>query len=210
MKINRLTITITLSASIHLAVATYYIGWHSQENLLMSSETVGQPLNIALQQATKPETKQSKAKQISKKKINKQPLRPNKKTTAKSEETEKLIEQQTSETITEKQNTEQNSQYALQSNNMIKYLSSEFRLRFKYPMLARKRGWQGTVVVGLNVTQKGKITQVAIQQSSGHGVLDRNAVNTFRSINQLTPEISQNLLRNHQLSIPVIYNLTGG
>jgi len=46
----------------------------------------------------------------------------------------------------------------------------------QYPPLARRRGWEGTVLVGVRVTTAGRAGEVWVKQSSGHTVLDEAAV----------------------------------
>jgi len=77
-------------------------------------------------------------------------------------------------------------------------------------MLARKRGWQGEVLLGLAINRHGEIAHVAVQRSSGHQVLDSNAVKTFELIGAVSPILRTELMNEHQLSIPVVYKLTGG
>ena len=96
------------------------------------------------------------------------------------------------------------------ANDMIKYLETEFRTRFKYPMVARKRGWQGKVVVGVDVNKAGLIHNVNIKQSSGYAVLDNNAIRTFEDIGDIIPALSKGNSRSYQFTIPVIYQLTKG
>jgi protein TonB len=95
------------------------------------------------------------------------------------------------------------------NNNMIDYLNSEFKVRFKYPVLARKRGWQGEVLLNLDINRHGRIARVAIQRSSGYLILDHNAVKTFELIGEISPILSKQLFGDHHLSIPVVYQLTG-
>ena len=99
---------------------------------------------------------------------------------------------------------------ALVDHDMLEYLHSEFRVRFVYPLLARKRGWAGEVVIALNVNQRGIIDHIAVQKSSGYPVLDNNAVATFRAIGLVSPAIQSRINNRHQLSIPVVYRLTCG
>lgn len=50
-----------------------------------------------------------------------------------------------------------------------------------YPMVARRMGWQGRVVLNVEVLASGLPGQVKVQQSSGHEVLDNAALNTVGS-----------------------------
>jgi protein TonB len=45
-----------------------------------------------------------------------------------------------------------------------------------YPTIAKRRGWQGTVIVRALVPPRGQPTQIKIWKSSGKKVLDRAAV----------------------------------
>jgi len=96
------------------------------------------------------------------------------------------------------------------TNDMIRYIETEFRTRFQYPMVARKFGWQGKVVVGLDVNHAGVIHNIKVKQSSGYAVLDNNAVETFQQIGTVLPGGYRQNHRDYQFSIPVIYQLIKG
>lgn len=49
-----------------------------------------------------------------------------------------------------------------------------------YPPVARRRGWQGTVVLALEVDAAGAVVRVEVRGSSGHAVLDAAAVAAVR------------------------------
>ncbi len=50
-----------------------------------------------------------------------------------------------------------------------------------YPGLAVARGWQGTVLLRLQVDAEGFVTEVTVLESSGHPVLDAAAANAVRT-----------------------------
>lgn len=50
----------------------------------------------------------------------------------------------------------------------------------RYPEQARQRGWQGTVYLRLKLDEQGQVVQVQVERSSGHPVLDAEAVNAVR------------------------------
>jgi protein TonB len=50
-----------------------------------------------------------------------------------------------------------------------------------YPSLARQRGWQGVVLLRLTIGVDGAVTSVAVERSSGHAVLDAEAVAAVRT-----------------------------
>jgi protein TonB len=46
----------------------------------------------------------------------------------------------------------------------------------EYPLIARRRGYQGTVVLEVLVSRDGKVKELNLSASSGHSVLDRAAL----------------------------------
>ncbi|MBI2240606.1 MAG: energy transducer TonB [Magnetospirillum gryphiswaldense] len=50
-----------------------------------------------------------------------------------------------------------------------------------YPTLARRRGWEGLVVLMVLVDEMGMAQKVALHQSSGHDILDQSALHTVKS-----------------------------
>jgi len=53
---------------------------------------------------------------------------------------------------------------------------------FKYPPVARRRGWQGRVRIGLRVEADGHLSGVHLVESSGYALLDKAAI---KNVNQL-------------------------
>ncbi|WP_374087305.1 energy transducer TonB [Methylomicrobium lacus] len=51
----------------------------------------------------------------------------------------------------------------------------------EYPRLARSRGWQGKVLLRVQVTADGHAASVQVQQSSGHEILDEAAVEAVKN-----------------------------
>jgi periplasmic protein TonB len=49
-----------------------------------------------------------------------------------------------------------------------------------YPLLARRKGWEGVVILKVFVNSLGTVTDIYVEQSSGHSVLDESAVKTVR------------------------------
>ncbi len=49
-----------------------------------------------------------------------------------------------------------------------------------YPKLARRRGWQGTVVLEVDVDRDGRVQAVRVQAGSSHSLLDREAMEAVR------------------------------
>ncbi len=53
---------------------------------------------------------------------------------------------------------------------------------FEYPAVARRRGWQGRVRIGLLVEADGHLSRVQLVESSGYALLDKAAL---KNVNQL-------------------------
>ena len=78
---------------------------------------------------------------------------------------------------------------------------------FDYPPLARRRGWQGRVNVGLHVAADGDLTRIRLIKSSGHALLDRAAVRSITELRNI-PRAAQWLEGNGMdLVLPVRYQL---
>lgn len=80
----------------------------------------------------------------------------------------------------------------------------------KYPVFAIRRGWQGTVELGLRVEANGKLTQVRILKTSGYRILDEAALTMLTSADNVK---GIELWLNggyFDTTLPVEYRLTGG
>ncbi|MFQ5642590.1 MAG: energy transducer TonB [Thiogranum sp.] len=78
---------------------------------------------------------------------------------------------------------------------------------FDYPPLARRRGWQGRVNVGLHVAADGDLTRIRLVKSSGYALLDRAAVRNITELRSI-PHAARWLEGNGMdLVLPVRYQL---
>ena len=50
----------------------------------------------------------------------------------------------------------------------------------KYPSLARKRGWEGTVILEVDIRNDGMVKDIQVKQSSSYEMLDKEAQKTVR------------------------------
>jgi protein TonB len=50
----------------------------------------------------------------------------------------------------------------------------------QYPAIARRRGWQGTVVLQLRIEADGHVSHLRVRDSSGYAVLDRAAMDCLQ------------------------------
>lgn len=62
----------------------------------------------------------------------------------------------------------------------------------RYPFIARARGWQGSVDVGLLVLADGTVDAASLRRSSGYGVLDEAAIAVARQ-SRFSPPAAQGL-----------------
>jgi protein TonB len=61
-------------------------------------------------------------------------------------------------------------------NSILELVASNL----KYPPLARRKGWQGTVVLELRIEADGRISRLHVNATSGYPVLDRAAVESLQ------------------------------
>jgi protein TonB len=79
-----------------------------------------------------------------------------------------------------------------------------------YPEIARERGWQGRVAIELVIGSDGALASASVRQSSGHGLLDREALEMLKRAAALTvvPPALQG--REFRLEVPVLFELRNG
>jgi protein TonB len=79
-----------------------------------------------------------------------------------------------------------------------------------YPDTARERGWEGRVAIELVIAADGTLADASVKQSSGHGVLDREALEMLRRAARLTPVPPSLQGREFRLDVPVLFELKNG
>ncbi|MGE0095959.1 MAG: TonB family protein [Alphaproteobacteria bacterium] len=77
-----------------------------------------------------------------------------------------------------------------------------------YPMVARRNGYQGRVVVRLAVAADGHATDAEVLQSSGYDVLDQSAVDTLKDW-KLEPALAGGRPVPGSVNVPVRFRLSG-
>ncbi len=77
----------------------------------------------------------------------------------------------------------------------------------RYPYLARRNGWEGKVLIRVVLGGDGRLLHAEIQESSGHEVLDQDALQVLRAATLLKTE--PNLAFQHQatFTLPMAYRL---
>ncbi|NVK17770.1 MAG: energy transducer TonB [Methylocystaceae bacterium] len=76
----------------------------------------------------------------------------------------------------------------------------------KYPKLARKRGWQGRVVLSVHINKDGHPVQIEIRKSSGHKVLDRAALKALKKWT-FQPALKGGIRIPSHINIPIRFDL---
>jgi len=64
----------------------------------------------------------------------------------------------------------------------LSFLVDYVKEHIPYPYLARKRGIEGDLKVGIVVDQNGKISSVKVIRSSGYQILDDNTIKYFTEL----------------------------
>ena len=75
--------------------------------------------------------------------------------------------------------------------NLIAQYRQQFigaAVRYKrYPLAARDNGWEGDVVVHLEIAANGELAELKVKKSSGHAMLDQQALEMFRRASPQVP-----------------------
>jgi len=81
-------------------------------------------------------------------------------------------------------------------------------VRYKrYPLPARDNGWEGDVVVHLEVAPNGELSVLQVKRSSGHSVLDQQALEMFRLAAPQVPVPPQLRGRAFGFDVRAVYSL---
>lgn len=76
----------------------------------------------------------------------------------------------------------------------------------RYPYLARRNGWEGQVLINAVIGTDGHLLHAEIQQSSGHKILDQDALKVIRAATPLSMGQSHSQQQT-TFTIPLIYRL---
>lgn len=92
-------------------------------------------------------------------------------------------------------------------NQLLGTLQTQLSQFLVYPPLARRRGWEGTVLLGLRVESDGHLDRIHIEQSSGYAVLDHSALNSLIRLGHLADASAWLNGHDMEMQLPVIYRL---
>ncbi len=78
--------------------------------------------------------------------------------------------------------------------------------KITFPYEAIEQGWEGTVMLNLTIFSDGTLGKAEIQESSGHAIFDKDAVNTAEIVSPFEPFPVDLETEEMEVSIPVIYS----
>lgn len=79
----------------------------------------------------------------------------------------------------------------------------------RYPRIAQMRQWQGTTLLQLEISADGRLLEGRVLSSSGHDVLDRQALDMLRAAQPLPPPPATLAGRPLVVNVPVVFRLAG-
>ena len=77
----------------------------------------------------------------------------------------------------------------------------------QYPALARKRGWEGTVILEVDIGSDGMVKKIELKQSSSYAILDKEAMRAVRKW-QFQPGSKAGKYIDMTVLVPVHFTLT--
>jgi protein TonB len=86
------------------------------------------------------------------------------------------------------------------------YLERELARHFHYPLMARRKGWQGEVILSFTLGRSGVIHNARIALGSGYRMLDSAALATLNKIGKLDHGPQQPI----RFELPLTYRLQEG
>lgn len=88
-----------------------------------------------------------------------------------------------------------------------KHLAGAVSAHQRYPRLALMRQWQGTTLLQLQLDREGALTDVRVLNSSGHDILDKQAIEMVRAAMPLPPLPAGLSGRALTVDVPVVFRL---
>lgn len=100
--------------------------------------------------------------------------------------------------------------YTQHAQQLLNRIRDELAAYFSYPPLAKRAGWQGEVRVGLRVYADGRLTDIHLVTSSGHGILDRAALSSLAQVRHLDEGLDWLGNGHFDMVLPIHYRLIDG
>lgn len=86
-------------------------------------------------------------------------------------------------------------------------VAAELARHFRYPRLARSRGWEGQVVLTFRVHPDGRLSDIRVRESSGRAILDEAAVRALEQVERVPGLAQDSIGTSLSLTLPVTYRL---
>ena len=93
--------------------------------------------------------------------------------------------------------------------NYTRTISGQVGRLKQYPQIARLRGWQGTTIISIQLAADGTVLHTRIEQSSGHDVLDSQALAMVRQAEPLPPFPERHDNDPLTVQLPIVFALAG-
>lgn len=87
------------------------------------------------------------------------------------------------------------------------HIGAELAHYFRYPAIARRNSWEGTVWLAFTVAPDGALHGTDIARGSGYPVLDRAALNALNRVVRLPSPIARLNATAVAIKLPVVYRL---
>ena len=98
------------------------------------------------------------------------------------------------------QNAQQNYLLGEVHNRLSQYMS--------YPAHARRRGWEGSVMIGFSVDKQGFLRDIHLTRTSGYTLLDNAALTAIKKVSYIPVDQWGDIFQPVALQLPVVYRLT--
>ena len=99
-------------------------------------------------------------------------------------------------------------QQTLQRNYLLGEIHHRLSQFLAYPDHARRRGWQGSVMIGFAVDKQGFLRDIHLTRTSGYNMLDSAALTAIKKVNSIPVNQWGNRFQPVVLQLPIIYQLT--
>ena len=99
---------------------------------------------------------------------------------------------------------------AMNRARILQQIRRDLSQYFYYPPLARRKGMQGTVLLGFGISGQGAIHNIHVVKSSGYAILDLAAQDAMQRLETLNWYATAMHGINIDLELPIIFRLTEG
>jgi len=99
---------------------------------------------------------------------------------------------------------------AMNRARILRQIRHDLTQYFYYPPLARRKGLQGTVLLGFGISGQGAIHDIRVVKSSGYAILDLAAQDAMQRLEKLSWYAATLHGKDMDLELPVIFRLTEG